>query len=298
MDVPLTTNAAPPLTSNAQLLAAETPPPSATRPHEGWRTRDSDALFIEYSKTRNEQLRDVLVERYEQLVSYLANKFANRGEPVDDLRQIAYIGLLKAIDRFDPDAGAKFMTYATPTIVGEIKRHFRDKGWMLKVPRRLQETHLAINRVTEQLTRSLGRTPLPAELAKALDVSVELVLEALELGQNYSMLSLDVQSGSEDTERSASLTDFLGERESGFDRAEAQVAVRAAFGALSPQEQRVVYMSYYRNQTQVQIARRIGVSQMQVSRILSRALQTLRRTMSAPQGDGRTSGPTSSSAPS
>lgn len=264
-------------------LSVATPLPACER-EARWRALDSETLFDEYCATRDERLRDVLVERYGQLVSYLANKFANRGEPIDDLRQIAYIGLLKAIDRFDPTAGAKFMTYATPTIVGEIKRHFRDKGWMLKVPRRLQETHLALNRVSEQLTRTLGRAPLPSELAKALDVTVELVLEALELGQNYSMLSLDVQSGGEDTDKCAALTDFLGEHEAGFDRTEAQVAITSAFSALSPQEQIVVYLSYYRNQTQVQIAKRIGVSQMQVSRILHKALTALRKTMSPPTG--------------
>lgn len=271
---------APPLA--AYLRVALTPAVSPME--ERWRALDSETLFEEYCQTRDERLRDVLVERYGQLVSYLANKFANRGEPIDDLRQIAYIGLLKAIERFDPTAGAKFMTYATPTIVGEIKRHFRDKGWMLKVPRRLQETHLALNRASEQLTRNLGRAPLPSELAKALDVPVELVLEALELGQNYSMLSLDVQSGGEDTDKCASLTDFLGEHEAGFDRAEAQVAIKSAFGTLSAQEQIVVYMSYYRNQTQVQIAKRIGVSQMQVSRILHKALTALRKAMSPPTG--------------
>jgi RNA polymerase sigma-B factor len=273
------------LTARRTRTTAATLVARAPRPEDRWKDIDSETLFKEYRETREERLRDVLVGRYTQLVAYLANKFANRGEPVEDLRQIAFIGLLKAIERFDPAAGAKFITYATPTIVGEIKRHFRDKGWMLKVPRRLQETHLALNRVSEHLTRQLGRAPLPAELAKELDVPVELVLEAQELGQNYSMLSLDVQSGNEDADKAASLTEFLGEHEPGFERAEAHAAIKAALSTLSRQEQIVVYLSFYGNQTQVQIAKRIGVSQMQVSRILHKALGTLKKTMtSAPAG--------------
>lgn len=249
------------------------------REDERWKNASSEALFQEYRTSRDTRLRDILVDRHTQLVAYLANKFSNRGEPFEDLRQIAYIGLLKAIERFDPTAGNRFITYATPTIVGEIKRHFRDKGWMLKVPRRLQETHLAMSRVSEQLTVKLGRAPLPNELAEAMEVPVELVLEARELGQNYNMLSLDMQSGHEDADKSAALTDFLGETEEGFNRTEALVALKKGLGSLSRQEQLVVYLSFYGNQTQVQIAKRIGVSQMQVSRILHKALQTLRKTM-------------------
>lgn len=255
-----------------------TPPATASEARRG-RALEAEALFEEYQVRRDPAVRDMLVDRFTPLVSYLANRFANRGEPVEDLRQIAFIGLIKAIERFDPTAGARFMTYATPTIVGEIKRHFRDKGWMLKVPRRLQETHLAINRMTEQLMRVLGRPPVPAELTEALGVPLELVLEALELGQNYHTLSLDVQTGGDDSEKSAALTDFLGEMERGFERTEAKVDITTALQSLSPQEQTVVYLSYFRDQTQVQIARRIGVSQMQVSRILHRALSALRRTL-------------------
>src|SRR5579863_1714781 len=194
------------------------------------RARDAFARFAELranpesdvgrdasGSTEYERLRDELVVAHLNLVRYLAVKFANRGEALDDLIQVGTVGLLKAIDRFDLDRGVEFTTYATPTIVGEIKRYFRDKGWAVKVPRRLQELNLAVNRAIEKLTVKLGHSPTVAELAANLGATEEEILEAQELGAAYNLLSLDTELGGESDKKSQTLADYIGQTDAGLE---------------------------------------------------------------------------------
>src|SRR5438874_2904393 len=167
--------------------------------------------FVEFAETRDPQLRDRLIEAHLGLAEYLARRFSNRGEPLDDLIQVASVGLLKAVDRFDPERGVEFSTYATHTVVGELKRHFRDKGWAVRAPRRMQELYLRLGKVVAALSQELGRSPTIPELAQEAQVSEEEVLEALEAGQAYRFASLDAPSpGDEDSETMAS---HLGEED-------------------------------------------------------------------------------------
>src|SRR5205823_3069152 len=161
--------------------------------------------FAEFARTRDRTTRDELVTAHMGLAEYLARRFTNRGEPLDDLMQVASLGLLKAVDRFDPDRGLEFSTYATPTIVGELKRHFRDKGWAVRVPRRVQELHLRLGAVVNTLSQELGRSPTIPEIAHAAKVSEEEVVEAIEAGHAYRFTSLDAPSGEDESALSTQL---------------------------------------------------------------------------------------------
>ncbi len=238
------------------------------------RTQDSgvdNAGVSEFDRLRND-----LVVAHLNLVRYLAVKFSNRGEPLDDLIQVGTVGLLKAIDRFDTDRGVEFTTYATPTIVGEIKRYFRDKGWAVKVPRRLQELNLAVNRAVEKLTASLGHSPTVAELAKHLDVSTDDVLEAQELGMAYNLLSLDTELGGDGDKKSQSLGDYVGQEDPALALLEDRTNLERAFRILSGRERVIMYLRFFENISQTEIANRLGVSQMHVSRLQHKALEKLR----------------------
>ncbi len=223
-----------------------------------------------------DSLRQELVLAHLNLVRYLAAKFANRGEPLDDLIQVGMLGLLKAIDRFEPGRGVEFSTYATPTIVGEIKRYFRDKGWALKVPRRLQELNLALNRAVEKMTVELGRSPTVAELAQALGATEEEIYEAQELGQAYVPLSLDSETGSDDERRSQTLGEQLGITDGSLERLEERANLERAFSVLTGRERAILRLRFYEAVSQTEIARRLNVSQMHVSRLQQRALEKLR----------------------
>jgi len=232
--------------------------------------------FAAYSTTKDPKLRDDLVVTHLNLVRYLAVRFANRGESIDDLIQVGTVGLIKAIDRFDTERGVEFTTYATPTIIGEIKRHFRDKGWAVKVPRRLQELNLAVNRAVESLSIELGRAATVGDLASRLGATSEEIIEAQELGQAYNVLSLDTELTPEGDARSAKLLDYVGGDDAELDLFEDKANLEAAFHVLDPRERVIVYLRFYENVSQTEIAKRLNVSQMHVSRLQARALAKLK----------------------
>ncbi|MGZ6693713.1 MAG: RNA polymerase sigma factor SigF, partial [Solirubrobacteraceae bacterium] len=205
---------------------------------------------------------------------YLARRFGNRGEPLDDLIQVATIGLIKAVDRFDLDRGVEFSTYATPTIVGEIKRYFRDKGWAIRVPRRLQELKLLLAKATGDLSQSLGRSPTVAELAQRLRLTEEEVLEGLVSANAYSTVSLDApNSGDEDA---PAVAESLGGWDEALEGVEYRESLKPLLEQLSPREKRILMLRFFGNRSQSQIAAELGISQMHVSRLLARTLTQLR----------------------
>lgn len=247
---------------------------------EAYQAEDKEAirkLFTEYKETGETELRDRLILLFLNLVHFLAKKFAYRGEALDDLIQVGTIGLIKAIDRYDLTRGVEFSTYATPTIVGEIKRYFRDKGWALKVPRRLQELNMQISRKTEELSNRLGRSPTLAEIAGALSVSEEEVLEAAEMGQVYNVLSLEAEVNADNDRNGFSLLDYIGERDPQLERIGDVTNLKDAMMCLSKRERIVIYLRFYENLSQIEIAKRLGMSQMHVSRIQHKALDKLRQ---------------------
>lgn len=221
--------------------------------------------------------RDELITMHIPLVEHLARRFRDRGEPHDDLVQVGMVGLIKSADRFDSGRGVEFSTYATPTIVGEIKRHFRDRGWSIRVPRRLQEMRQHISRATADLSQESGHSPTVAELAAHLGISQEEVLEGLESAQAYSTLSLDSTSSSgDDDSDSTSLTDTLGDEDVALEGVEYRESLKPLLAQLSERERNIIMMRFFKNMTQAQIAEEVGVSQMHVSRLLSKALTELR----------------------
>ncbi len=229
--------------------------------------------------SEHERLRNDLTVAHLNLVRYLAVKFANRGEALDDLIQVGTVGLLKAIDRFDLERGVEFTTYATPTIVGEIKRYFRDKGWTIKVPRRLQELNLAVNRAIEKLTVKLGHSPTVAELASHLGASEEDILEAQELGQAYNLLSLDTELNGEGDKKSQTLADYVGQNDAGLELLEDRANLEKAFEVLTGRERVILYLRFYESVSQTEIAKRLNVSQMHVSRLQQKALEKLKNVL-------------------
>ncbi|WP_371669194.1 RNA polymerase sigma factor SigF [Streptomyces sp. NBC_00289] len=236
------------------------------------------ALFIELRKLQDgspeyAELRNRLVRMHLPLVEHLARRFRNRGEPLDDLTQVATIGLIKSVDRFDPERGVEFSTYATPTVVGEIKRHFRDKGWAVRVPRRLQELRLALTTATAELSQQHGRSPTVHELAEKLAISEEEVLEGLESANAYSTLSLDVPDTDDE---SPAVADTLGAEDEALEGVEYRESLKPLLEDLPPREKRILLLRFFGNMTQSQIAQEVGISQMHVSRLLARTLAQLR----------------------
>jgi RNA polymerase sigma-B factor len=241
---------------------------------------DTRLLFVKLRDSGDPAVRDELAKLHLPLVEYLAKRFKDRGEPLDDLIQVGSVGLLKAIDRFDLDRGVEFSTYATPTIVGEVKRYFRDKGWAVRVPRRLQELSLRLNKIVAQLTQDLGRSPTVAEIAKAAGVSEEEVLEALESGQAYSTTSLDAPSG-DDVDAPLRM-DRIGEEDFRLDNLEYFASLAPLIEELPERERRILYLRFFKGMTQSKIAEEVGISQMHVSRLLTRILEFLREGMQGP----------------
>ena len=230
--------------------------------------------FAEFAESRDARLRDELIEAHLGLAEYLARRFSNRGEPLDDLVQVASVGLLKAVDRFDPERAVEFSTYATHTIVGELKRHFRDKGWAVRAPRRMQELYLRLGKIVGTLSQELGRSPTIQELAAEAQVSEEEVLEALEAGQAYRFASLDAPSpGDEDGD---SMGAHLGDLDSGMVDAEHRASLSPLISKLPQREQTILHLRFFEGLTQSEIAGRLGISQMHVSRLLARSLAQLR----------------------
>ncbi|GAA5010072.1 hypothetical protein GCM10025734_53660 [Kitasatospora paranensis] len=260
--------------------------PAAVRgavPAQGHRSAAPDreaarALFVRLSQlpegsTERVEIRNQLVRMHIPLVEHLARRFRNRGEPLDDLTQVATIGLIKSVDRFDHERGVEFSTYATPTIVGEIKRHFRDKGWAVRVPRRLQELRLSLTTATSELSQRHGRSPTVHELAEHLGISEEDVLEGLESANAYSTLSLDVPDSDDE---SPAVADTLGATDEALEGVEYRESLKPLLAQLPPREQKILVLRFFRNMTQSQIAAEVGISQMHVSRLLARTLAQLR----------------------
>jgi RNA polymerase sigma-B factor len=210
-------------------------------------------------------------ERMLPLARSLARRYAGKGEPLDDLEQVASLGLLKAIDRFDVSRDVRFATFAVPTIVGELKRHFRDRGWMLRVPRDIQELSARVVRSREALTRELGRSPTVTEVAAALGAGIEQVLEALRAADAYRMMSLD-----EPLADGAGALEAIGGDDEGYELAEHRVLLRCGLDRLGAREREIVRLRYYEGLTQREIARAVGVSQMHVSRLIRRSIDTMR----------------------
>jgi RNA polymerase sigma-B factor len=263
------------------------------RDEERWDRQRTREAFEQFAVARTkhergepdaeyERLRAALVVAHLNLVRFLAVKFANRGEALDDLVQVGTLGLIKAIDRFDLDRGVEFTTYATPTIVGEIKRYFRDKGWAVKVPRRLQELNLSVNRAIEKLTVKQGHSPTVAELAAHLSATQEDILEAQELGQAYNLLSLDTEVSSEGDKKSHTLADYVGRDDPALELLEDRANLERAFEVLTRRERIILFLRFYESVSQTEIARRLNVSQMHVSRLQQKALEKLRAAMQEP----------------
>ena len=238
------------------------------------------ALHREYRETddpaRREAIKEQLVEGYKNLVYFLARKFAGRGEPLEDVVQVGFLGLVKAIDRFDPGLGNEFTTFATPTITGEIKRYFRDKSWAIRFPRRLQELYQQILRANEELKRELGRTPRVAEIAQKLEVSEEEVLEAMEMSPAHAPISLSATIGREGGEDAREVGETVGSEDVGLDRVEMRDVLRRAMEHLTPRERAIMGMRFWDEMSQSEIAKRLGISQMHVSRLQRAALEHLR----------------------
>jgi len=224
------------------------------------------------------RLRHRAIEAWLPLARHLANRYSGRGEPADDLIQTANVGLIKAVDKFDPERGVDFAGYAIPTIIGEIKRHFRDRTWSVRVPRRLQELRLSITEANSTLTHSLGRSPTVADIAVHLGVGEEDVLEGLEGARAYNATSLSTPVSADGT---TELGDTLGGEDHEFEMAETRVALGPALASLDEREQRILTLRFYGNLTQSQIAEQVGISQMHVSRLLTRALGKLRSELHA-----------------
>jgi RNA polymerase sigma-B factor len=238
------------------------------------RRQELREMFTAFAASRDDGLRTQLIEAHLGLAEYLARRFANRGEPLDDLVQVASTGLIKAVDRFEPERGLEFSTYATHTIVGELKRHFRDKGWAVRVPRRMQELHLRLTTLVSALNQDLGRSPTVAEIAQAAGVSEEEVLEAVEAGQAYRFTSLDAPAPGEN---GGSLSSNLGDEDEQMVDVEHRVALSPLIAKLPPRQQQILHFRFFEGLTQSEIATRLGISQMHVSRLLARSLAQLRQ---------------------
>jgi RNA polymerase sigma-B factor len=246
--------------------------------------RNDRELLRRYHEEGDLQAREQLIEQYMSLVRSLARRYSYRGEQLDDLVQIGAIGLIKAIDRFDLERGVELTTYATPNIIGEIKRHFRDKGWSVRVPRGLQELNVQLSRLIEQLTVQLERSPTIAELAKASDSTEEEVLEALESGRAYSTLSLSTGGGGGDGDDDLDPLESIGEEEHEYEVSEDRAVLEPGFRALDERERRILHLRFFEGLTQSQIAQQVGISQMHVSRLIRRSLEKIRAEIAEEEG--------------
>ncbi|MCC6483442.1 MAG: SigB/SigF/SigG family RNA polymerase sigma factor [Armatimonadetes bacterium] len=250
---------------------SESGKPAASRVRE-----HSEYLFKQFAQTKDPELRAELVNAHQNLVHYLAAKFANRGEPLEDLISVGNIGLVNAVDRFDPNRGIKFSTFATPTIVGEIRRYFRDKAWSLKVPRRLQELNQTASRASARLLQKLGRAPTIAELAQEIQASEEDTLAALELANAYETVSIDApQSGADGS--STTPGDTIGSEDESLGKLEAYDDLTRALESLGDRERSILYYRFFNDMSQTEVAKRLNISQMHVSRLQSKALKRLKQ---------------------
>lgn len=240
----------------------------------------AEKLFKRYSTGKSADVREQLIVMHQNLVRYLASKFLNRGEPLDDLLQVGMIGLINAIERFDPNRGIQFSTYATPTVVGEIRRHFRDKAWSIKVPRRLQELNIAASRAQDALASTLGRSPTIVEVAHAIHATEEETLEAIELGNAYDPISLDSQVPGDQDSAAMTLGECIGAEDATIANFAAHGDLVHAISHLDPRECMIIIYRYFQDMSQADIAQKLHISQMHVSRLQTHALRSLKRTLS------------------
>jgi RNA polymerase sigma-B factor len=247
--------------------------------------KSDKALLRRYHEEGDLAAREQLIEQYMSLVRSLARRYSYRGEQLEDLVQIGAIGLITAIDRFDLDRGVELTTYATPNIIGEIKRHFRDKGWSVRVPRGLQELNVQLSRLIEELTVQLGRSPTISELAKAAGAEEEDVLEALESGRAYSSLSLSAAAG-HDEEGDLDPLESIGTEEHQYEVSEDRAVLAPGFRVLDERERRILHLRFFRGLTQSQIAQQVGISQMHVSRLIRRSLEKIRQEIATDELEG------------
>lgn len=267
---------------------------AAAKPHAGFgpmpmfgrrpgKSTAEDRLLERYREQGDLRAREELIARLLPLARRLAGRYRNSGESQEDLEQVASVGLIKAVDRYEPEVGP-FARYAVPNILGELRRHFRDKGWAMHVPRAVQENFLRVNQATERLSVRLARTPTPRDIADATGMSLEDVVEAIDAGRSYSPAALDAPQASDDEGRL--LGDTLGDVDEHYDYIEIGASIGPAFGALPEREQRILHLRFFEDLTQSEIAERIGVSQMHVSRLLRRALERLHEQVAEADGDG------------
>jgi RNA polymerase sigma-B factor len=249
----------------------------------GTRAREDRRLLERYHHEGDQAAREALVERFLPLARQLARRYQRGSEPLDDLIQVASLGLLKAIDRFEPDRPTAFSSFAVPTILGELKRHFRDRGWSVRVPRDLQELAVRVERVGEDLTRQLGRAPSPGEIGEQIGVTTEQVLEAREAAGAYRAVSLDRPR--DDDEDSDGMSESMGVEDPGFGLAEDAATVQRLMSVLGDRERKVLRLRFEEDLTQSEIGARVGVSQMHVSRLIRQAVERLREEAELPQDD-------------
>lgn len=260
--------------SAAEASAARRRLRRASKGKPAWDKERTRELFRRYKEEGDEEAREQLIVSHVNLVRYIAAKFKNRGEPLDDLIQVGTIGLIKAIDRFDPSRGLEFTTYATPTIMGEIKRHFRDKGWTIRVPRRLQELSAKVNSATDELTARFQRSPSIEEVAEYLGTTADEVLEAMESSSAYSSVPLEAQGGNEDDD-APSVIDRYASVDGDLEASDDRMVLEEVIGEFPEADQQAIRMRFIDGMTQVEIAKRLGISQVQVSRMLRRALRRI-----------------------
>lgn len=273
-EAPAKASAQAPAASRADASAARRRLRRVSKGKPAWDKDRTRELFRRYKEEGDEEAREQLIVSHVNLVRYIAAKFKNRGEPLDDLIQVGTIGLIKAIDRFDPSRGLEFTTYATPTIMGEIKRHFRDKGWTIRVPRRLQELSAKVNTVTDELTAELQRSPSIDEIAARLGTTPDEVLEAMESSSAYSSVPLEGQGGTEEDDAPA-VIDRYASVDNDLEASDDRMILEDVISEFPEADQQAIRMRYLDGMTQVEIAKKLGISQVQVSRMLRRALRRI-----------------------
>ena len=240
---------------------------------------DTKTLFMEFKETKDEKIRNILIERHLYIAEILSKKYANRGIDYDDIYQVACVGLIYAVDRFDIDKGFEFSSFATPTIIGEIKKYFRDKGWTIRVPRKIQELSKKVNNAKIALSQELQRSPTVEDIAEYLNSTEEEVLEAMEGSKVYTPQSLDLTYNSSDDNKDVNLADLIGEEDNYFNRIENNDFILRAIEKLNKVETKVLKDRYFDRKTQVSIAEELGISQMTVSRVEKKVIAKLKKEM-------------------
>jgi RNA polymerase sigma-B factor len=241
-----------------------------------WDNMSTNELFQELRETEREELRDYLIERHEGLVRHVTWDYSSSGESYDDILSVGHVGLINAVDRYDPSRGTKFATFAIPTIKGEIQRHFRDQTWGLRVPRRIQELSMKAREAGEELTQRFGRSPTYQELATRLGVTAEDVIEAIEVGRQYELASIDSREGGSGEGDSRTIAEMQGEEDEELEHIADRDQIREALRHLPARQQTIIALRFFRDMSQEQVGERLGISQMHVSRLQRKALRHLR----------------------